>query len=100
MNFEENSWTEIIPTSKSTASIVQTNSKPPNQKQIKSGWRSNLDKLQAQFIDNTPVSIASNGVVYRTDKKGLIPAILTKWFEKRVEYRKLSKIRFVSVSTS
>ena len=43
------------------------------------------------YLDNNPVSIASNGVVYRTDKKGLNPAILTKWFEQRVEYRKLAK---------
>ena len=49
------------------------------------------EKELKEFIDNTPVSIASNGVVYRTDKKGLIPAILTKWFEQRVEYRKLAK---------
>ena len=26
------------------------------------------------FLDNNPVSIDSNGVVYRTDKKGLIPS--------------------------
>lgn len=43
------------------------------------------------FLNTTPVSIASNGVVYRTDKVGLIPAILTKWFEQRVEFRKLAK---------
>ena len=49
------------------------------------------EKELKEFIDNTPISIASNGVVYRTDKKGLIPAILTKWFEQRVEYRKLAK---------
>ena len=29
--------------------------------------------------------------MYRTDKQGLIPALLTKWFDERVEYRKLSK---------
>ena len=49
------------------------------------------EKELREFIDNTPVSIASNGVIYRTDKLGLIPAILTKWFEQRVEYRKLAK---------
>ena len=29
--------------------------------------------------------------MYRTDKDGLLPALLRKWFEERVEYRKLSK---------
>ena len=43
------------------------------------------------FFDNNPVSIASNGVIYRNDKTGLIPAILTKWFQQRVEYRSLAK---------
>ena len=43
------------------------------------------------FFDNNPVSIASNGVIYRNDKMGLIPAILTKWFQQRVEYRNLAK---------
>ena len=37
------------------------------------------------------VSVASNGVMYRTDKQGLIPALLTKWFDERVEMRKLVK---------
>ncbi len=43
------------------------------------------------FMDNNPVTIASNGVIYRNDKMGLIPAILTKWFQQRVEYRSLAK---------
>ena len=29
--------------------------------------------------------------MYRTDKQGLIPALLTKWFNERVEMRKLVK---------
>jgi len=43
------------------------------------------------YFDKASVSIASNGVMYRTDKQGLIPAILTKWFNDRVEMRKLAK---------
>ena len=43
------------------------------------------------FLDNNKVSISSNGVLYRNDKKGLIPALLEKWFDTRVEYRKLMK---------
>jgi len=43
------------------------------------------------FFDKNKVSVSSNGVVYRSDKKGLIPALLEKWFDTRVEYRKLMK---------
>ena len=43
------------------------------------------------FFDNNEVSISSNGVIYRSDKPGLIPALLSKWFDTRVEYRKLMK---------
>ena len=35
--------------------------------------------------------MATNGVMYRSDKDGLLPALLRKWFDERVEYRKLSK---------
>ena len=45
----------------------------------------------ADFFSNNKVSISSNGVMYRSDKKGLIPALLEKWFDTRVEYRKLMK---------
>ncbi len=41
------------------------------------------------YFNKTNVSIGSNGVMYRTDKQGLIPALLTKWFNDRVEMRKL-----------
>jgi DNA polymerase elongation subunit (family B) len=44
-----------------------------------------------QYFDEADVSIASNGVMYRTDKQGLIPALLEKWFNERVEMRKLVK---------
>ncbi len=43
------------------------------------------------FFDKNKVSISSNGVLYRSDKQGLIPALLAKWFDTRVEYRKLMK---------
>ena len=43
------------------------------------------------YLDKSKVSIASNGVMYRTDKQGLIPALLEKWFNERVEMRKLVK---------
>ena len=43
------------------------------------------------YLKDSGLSIASNGVMYRTDKQGLIPALLTKWFNERVEMRKLVK---------
>ena len=43
------------------------------------------------YLDSGKVSLSSNGILYKTDKQGLIPALLTKWFNERKEYRKLSK---------
>jgi len=43
------------------------------------------------MLDNEEVGVATNGVMYRSDKNGLLPALLRKWFDERVEYRKLSK---------
>ena len=40
-----------------------------------------------QFLDESKYSIASNGVLYRTDNVGCIPGILDLWFQKRVEYK-------------
>jgi len=44
-----------------------------------------------RMLDNEEVGVATNGVMYRSDKDGLLPALLRKWFDERVEYRKLSK---------
>jgi len=43
------------------------------------------------FFNKNEVSVASNGVVYDKSKRGIIPAILEKWFDERVEYKNLSK---------
>ena len=43
------------------------------------------------YLENRSIGVATNGVMYRTDKDGLLPALLRKWFDERVEYRKLSK---------
>jgi DNA polymerase elongation subunit (family B) len=48
------------------------------------------DELKKMF-DNNKVSISSNGVMYHYDKKGLIPVLLEKWFNERVEFRRLMK---------
>ena len=50
----------------------------------------NQDELKDMF-DNNKVSISSNGILYRNDKKGLIPSLLSKWFDERVEYKRLMK---------
>ena len=49
------------------------------------------EKELGNFLDGRDVGVASNGVMYRSDKDGLLPALLHKWFDERVEYRKLSK---------
>ncbi len=44
-----------------------------------------------KMFDNNKVSISTNGVLYRNDKRGLIPVLLENWFNERVEYKKLMK---------
>ena len=43
------------------------------------------------FFNKNNVSISSNGVLYDLKQKGVIPAILEKWFNERVEYKGLAK---------
>ena len=50
----------------------------------------NNEELKQMFEKNK-VSISSNGILYRNDKKGLIPSLLSKWFDERVEYKRLMK---------
>jgi len=50
----------------------------------------NNEQLKDMFSKNK-VSISSNGILYRNDKKGLIPVLLEKWFNERVEYKRLMK---------
>ena len=45
----------------------------------------------ATMLESSEISISSNGVMYRTDKKGLMPVLLDTWFKDRVEYRRLAK---------
>ena len=44
-----------------------------------------------KFLDSKNVGVATNGVMYRSDKDGLLPALLRKWFDEIVEYIKLSR---------
>jgi len=43
------------------------------------------------YLKTTKYSISSNGILYKTDKAGLIPSILDRWFSERVEYKNLRK---------
>ena len=40
-----------------------------------------------KYLDESKFSVASNGVLYRTDAVGCIPGILDLWFAQRVEYK-------------
>ncbi|KKK52440.1 hypothetical protein LCGC14_3104900, partial [marine sediment metagenome] len=43
------------------------------------------------FMKNGKFTLSSNGILYRTDKVGLIADILDRWFSERLEYKKLLK---------
>jgi DNA polymerase elongation subunit (family B) len=53
---------------------------------IINGERVSKEKL-VKFLEKYRYTVASNGVMYNTDFVGLIPAILSEWFDKRVEYK-------------
>lgn len=44
-----------------------------------------------ELITQQNLSVASNGCMYKMDRIGIVPAILNKWFQERVEMRKLEK---------
>ena len=47
-----------------------------------------MDKPKFEdFVKKMDLSVASNGVLYKQDKVGVIPEILNVWFDKRVEYK-------------
>lgn len=41
------------------------------------------------YLDHHKYSVSINGVLYKTDKFGIIPSILDMWFKERVEYKSL-----------
>ena len=53
------------------------------------GWETSED-LRG-YLQKNKYSIAANGVVYDTQKKGFLPSILDKWFDERVKYKDLKK---------
>jgi len=44
-----------------------------------------------QLVTQNNLSVASNGVMCKKDKTGVIPEILVKWFDERKDLRKLAK---------
>jgi DNA polymerase elongation subunit (family B) len=44
-----------------------------------------------QFLEENSLTVSSNGILYSNVKRGIIPEILERWFEKRVEYKDLMK---------
>ena len=50
----------------------------------------NNEELKQIFTQHN-ISISSNGVLFKNNKQGLIPSILSKWFDERKQYKKLAK---------
>lgn len=48
------------------------------------------DKMK-KFLNESNLSISSNGVLYELKNEGIVPEILSKWFDERVEYKNLMK---------
>ena len=48
------------------------------------------DKFR-NLLEEEHLSISSNGVIYSQNEKGVIPKLLSKWFQERKEMRKLCK---------
>lgn len=45
----------------------------------------------AEMLADTGHALSTNGILYRTDIDGVLPAILRDWFDKRSEYKTLMK---------
>jgi len=44
----------------------------------------------SELVKNSNYSLSSNGILYRQDKRGVIPEILSKWFQQRKDMRKVA----------
>lgn len=42
-----------------------------------------------QFFEQSKYCVSSNGILYSSENKGIIPEVLEKWFAERKEYKKL-----------
>jgi len=45
----------------------------------------------SEFLRDNNLSISANGILYNTEKMGLMSSILVKWFDDRVDFRNLAK---------
>lgn len=51
-----------------------------------------MDKSKlTEFLKDSQFTISSNGILYRTDVDGVIPAILRDWFDTRSEFKRKMK---------
>ncbi len=57
---------------------------------VRSGGEISNQNLK-KMLEEENYAIASNGVIYSQNKVGIIPEILSEWFDKRVEFRKKAK---------
>jgi len=73
-------------TNKKTYTIIQ------NEKEMGRFTETELKR----FLDSKQIGVASNGVMYRSDKDGLLPALLRKWFDERVKYKNAMKRAYKS----
>jgi len=44
-----------------------------------------------KLLEDTKYTLSTNGILYSTDKEGIIPAILRTWFDQRIESKNLMK---------
>ena len=49
------------------------------------------EKDLKKLFEENDITISANGIIYRNEKRGLIPSLLERWFDERVEYKKLMK---------
>jgi DNA polymerase elongation subunit (family B) len=64
---------------------------PPIAFTTKAGPQTLSGDAFKQYIDDNEYMVSSNGIIYKSDKLGLIPSILIDWFAKRKEYKDLMK---------
>lgn len=71
------------------------NKKPINDTfiiQFKNGKEKSYTKIELMsFIKDNEYRVGGNGALYNSKNKGLIPAILEKWFDERIEFKNLMK---------
>ncbi len=69
-------------------------------------WQENLEEYKIQLINNKilnlnkeqfnkliidkKLTISSHGILYKTNKQGILPKIIESWFNERLEFRKLA----------